>query len=164
MAAGMDWPRLLEAVQLTSGQLHPDRRVQWARAYLEHHCCRTVSVPELARVAHMSREHFIRAFKRSYGLTPHQFQMRERISQARRLLECTDLSTTQVSLEVGFSSLGSFGSLFKRYLGHAPGRYRRHYTQGASLVGLPFVPSCFALRFGHFSRSAARPPNATLAT
>lgn len=151
----MDWPRILASVQLASGQRTDDQRLERTRARIDAQCCEPLSVKDLARGAHMSREHFIRSFKRAYGLTPHQYLTRQRVLEARRLLETTQIPITEVCLEVGFSSLGSFGAMFKRHVGHSPTRYRRRLVQSLGLVELPFVPTCFALRFGHFSRSAS---------
>jgi len=102
-----------------------------------------LDVPALAREAFASRAHFIRSFKRAFGETPHQYLLRRRVERAQELLRGTTLSVTEVSLEVGFRSLGSFGKAFREIAGEPPGAYRRRWSGGA-----PPVPACFTLMFG----------------
>jgi AraC-like DNA-binding protein len=83
-----------------------------------------VSITDAAREASMSSFHFIRRFAAVFGETPHQFRTRERLTAAQRLL-ARGHSVTQVCLEVGFNSLGSFSALFTRELGISPAAYQR---------------------------------------
>jgi AraC-like DNA-binding protein len=84
--------------------------------------------PPLAQIAAqqgMSPFHFIRLFEALFGETPHQLRIRARIERAKDLL-ARDMSVTQVCMDVGFSSLGSFSSSFTRRVGESPVGYRRH--------------------------------------
>jgi AraC-like DNA-binding protein len=83
-----------------------------------------ISVREAAVEAGMSSFHFIRTFSTMFGETPHQFRTRERLNAAQRLL-ARGQSVTDVCLEVGFSSLGSFSTLFRREIGMSPAAYQR---------------------------------------
>jgi AraC-like DNA-binding protein len=71
-----------------------------------------VSIRCVAREAAMSPFHFIRQFAAIFGETPHQFRIRARLERAKHLLALSDYSVTDVCMEVGFSSLGSFSTLF----------------------------------------------------
>src|SRR5947207_1057727 len=86
---------------------------------------RPVSIREAAAAAGMSPFHFIRRFRALFGETPHQFLIRARLDRAKRLLASSDRSVTDVCLEVGFTSLGSFSDQFARRVGMAPSAYRR---------------------------------------
>ncbi|MEM9487952.1 MAG: helix-turn-helix transcriptional regulator [Myxococcota bacterium] len=105
----------------------------------------------MARAACFSRYHFLRAFRREFDITPHQYLTRYRIDRARELLSTSDRPVTEICLDVGFRSLGSFSSLFQRHVGHSPTRYRRYLVQS---LGIPRelarqpVPACFAAFFG----------------
>src|SRR5512143_3825229 len=75
---------------------------------------RPLSIEEAARLAGISPFHFIRQFEAVFGATPHQYRIEARLDRARRLLAKGELSVTEVCMEVGFSSLGSFSDLFTR--------------------------------------------------
>jgi len=102
-----------------------------------------LDVPQLAREAYASPAHFIRSFKRAFGETPHQHLRRRRIERAKELLRATDLSVTEVSLEVGFQSLGSFSAAFRELVGAAPSAYAQRWRRAKP----PPIPGCFTLMY-----------------
>ena len=83
-----------------------------------------LSVAQIARESGMSAFQFIRTFDAVFGVTPHQFRIEARLDRAKDLLAPGDRSVTEVCMEVGFSSLGSFSDQFARRVGVAPSRYR----------------------------------------
>jgi AraC-like DNA-binding protein len=85
---------------------------------------RHVGIRQAAVAARLSPFQFIRRFKALFGETPHQLRVAARIDRARRLLALTDRPVTDVCLDVGFSSLGSFSALFSRRVGQSPSAYR----------------------------------------
>ena len=95
-----------------------------------------LSVAEIARTVGISPFHFIRQFEAVFGATPHQFRIARRIERATRLLALDASSVTDVCMEVGFSSLGSFSALFARRVGVPPSRYR---VRARRLVQVPKV-------------------------
>lgn len=113
---------------------------------------RPVSLPDVAAQANLSPFHFLRVYKRAYGETPHEFLTRLRIERAKTLLARGSHNVTEACFEVGFSSLGSFSSLFAARVGLCPSEYRRHARSGISVpLSLKplFVPSCFlAMLYG----------------
>jgi AraC-like DNA-binding protein len=96
----------------------------------------------------MSPHHFIRRFEAVFGETPHQYRTRARLDRAKNLLALSDYSVTDVCMEVGFTSLGSFSDLFARRVGAAPSAYRK---QVRSLIRVPgalapeLFPGCLTL-------------------
>ena len=100
-----------------------------------------------------------------FGTTPHQFRIARRIDRATRLLALDAGSVTDVCLEVGFSSLGSFSTLFARRLGESPSRYRaraRRLVQVQALSRFDPTLGCLSLMthlpwpaFSQFSRRRA---------
>ncbi len=89
------------------------------RAYSEQ-----LEVTALARSAAVSPAYFSRSFKAAFGETPHQYLMTRRMERAKALLRTGDMSVTDVCFAVGFGSLGSFSSQFKRLVGDTPSAYR----------------------------------------
>lgn len=100
---------------------------------------RPLDVAEIARAAFMSPAHFSRRFKAAYGETPYSYLMTRRIERAKALLRRGDLSVTEVCMEVGCASLGSFSARFTEVVGETPSEYRsRDHT------ALSGVPGCIA--------------------
>ena len=101
-----------------------------------------VSIAEVAREAGLSSFHFIRRFEAAFGETPHQFRTRERLAAAQRLL-ARGHSVTDVCLDVGFSSLGSFSALFARKIGMSPARYQQSLRRSVYIPDwTPHPPTC----------------------
>jgi AraC-like DNA-binding protein len=104
---------------------------------------------ELARRAGLSRFHFLRRWKEAFGVTPHEDLTRQRIARAKALLARDHASVTDVCFEVGFSSLGSFSTMFAERAGCPPSAWRRRFYQvnatwadRSALV----IPWCFSYR------------------
>src|SRR5262249_43944230 len=90
------------------------------------------TIEALARELRISSYHFIRQFEAAFGVTPHQYRIQVRLERAKQLLAIEQRSVTAVCMEVGFSSLGSFSTLFSRRFGETPSAYRRR-VQAADL-------------------------------
>ncbi len=112
------------------------RRLCLARELLGETPERPLSIAQIARTVGISPFHFIRQFEALFGATPHQFRIAQRLDRATRLLALDAGSVTDVCLEVGFSSLGSFSTLFARRVGMPPSRYR---ARARRLVPVPAV-------------------------
>lgn len=116
------------------------------------------SIEAVAREVAISPFHFIRIFEAVFGATPHQFRLRSRLDRAKQLLAAGEHSVTDVCMEVGFSSLGSFSALFTRRVGATPSAYRRRMRAMIQVPGvLPreLIPGCFSL-MGLLPESAFR--------
>ncbi len=73
--------------------------------------------------------HFARVFAAAYGETPRGYLTRRRLERAKTLLRTANLTVTEVCFTVGFESLGSFSSLFRRVVGQSPSGYQRASAQ-----------------------------------
>jgi AraC-like DNA-binding protein len=107
-----------------------------------------LSIQDIAREAGMSPFHFIRRFEALFGVTPHQFRIQSRVDEAKLLLAKGQHSVTEVCMEVGFSSLGSFSDLFTRRTGAAPSVYQRRarvVVQVPGILPAELFPGCLSL-------------------
>jgi AraC-like DNA-binding protein len=123
-----------------------------ARDLIDREYACPLDVAALARAALMSSAHFSRRFRATYGETPYAYLMTRRIERAKALLRRGDMSVTEVCLEVGCTSLGSFSARFTELVGETPTAYRAHDHD--ALAG---VPGCIAKDLTRPSRHPSRP-------
>jgi AraC-like DNA-binding protein len=124
------------------------RRLCMAREMLREMREPSPSIAEIARAVQISPFHFMRQFEALFGITPHQFRIQARLDAARQLLASGRYSVTDVCMEVGFSSLGSFSALFTRRVGEAPSAYQRRVRRTVLMPGFrhgDLTPGCLSL-------------------
>src|SRR5690349_22180622 len=110
------------------------RRIVQAKLFIDSNFASQIDAGEIADEACYSKFHFIRAFKSIYGRTPHQYLTHVRIERAKELLE-QEASVTEACFAVGFDSLGSFTTLFKRLEGVTPSEYQRRRLKRKAEIG-----------------------------
>lgn len=129
-----------------------NRRLLRARDAMDRAYAEPLDIRSLARIAHVSEAHFIRTFRATFGETPHRYLQRRRVERAMFLLRATHRNVTEICLDTGFTSLGTFSRTFHDIVGESPTVYRR---RGAVVP----VPTCFAMawtRPSSFGEAAAR--------
>jgi AraC-like DNA-binding protein len=136
---------------VTPEELENLAHLRRARDLMDREYARPLEVAELARAALMSTAHFSRRFRAAYGETPYAYLMTRRIERAKALLRRGDLSVTEVCLEVGCTSLGSFSARFAELVGETPTAYRARDHSG-----LASVPGCVAKEVTRPSRKSSR--------
>ena len=99
-------------------------RLRRVTQYIQQNLGKDLTLAELADVVYMSPHHFARLFKRSTGLPPHRFVVRQRIAHVSALLATQELSIAEISRMVGFQTPSHFTTVFRRLLGITPGTYR----------------------------------------
>lgn len=104
---------------LTAGQVRRIERHVHERLGYE------ITLEELAGVLGLSQFHFARGFRKATGESPHRWLTGRRIARAKAMLRSTSLSILDISQEVGFQSQSHFGQIFRRWVGCAPGEWRR---------------------------------------
>ena len=138
---------------MTSAQEEQNRRLLRARDAMDRTYAQPLDVPALAAIACVSRAHFIRTFRATFGETPHRYLQRRRVERSMWLLRETDRSVTDICLDVGFASLGTFSRTFRAIVGASPSEYRSRTARVA-------VPTCFAMawtRPSSFGEAKERP-------
>jgi AraC family transcriptional regulator len=107
-----------------------DSPVECAIARMWESYSEPLSLTDIAKSAILSRFHFSRVFRGATGVSPGRFLSAVRIYQAKRMLVSTSLSVTDISLAVGYNSLGSFTNRFTESVGVSPTRFRRLWGDG----------------------------------
>ncbi len=85
-----------------------------------------ITLSDLAGLAGLGPSQFLRAFKRSTGMTPHRFLLRERVAIAEEMLARSSLPLAEIAIACGFSSQSHLGTAFRAATGTTPARYRRY--------------------------------------
>ncbi len=101
------------------------RTVRRAMAYIHEHYAEPISREEMAAHVGVSARHLTRCFQQEVGLSPITYLNRYRIKKAKHLLDSSDMSITEIAIEVGFSSSNYFTDAFRREVGMTPRDYRR---------------------------------------
>jgi AraC family transcriptional regulator len=96
-----------------------------ATAYIDEHLSKQISLATLAQLVRLSRHYFCRAFKQSFGLPPHRYQINRRIERAKTLLAGRKHSVTEIGLMLGYSEASAFTAAFRNVTGLTPSSYHR---------------------------------------
>jgi AraC-like DNA-binding protein len=132
-----------------------NRRMLRARDAIDRAYSHPLDISELARLASVSEAHFIRTFRATFGETPHRYLQRRRVERAMFMLRETGKSVTNICLDAGFTSLGTFSRTFRDIMGMSPTEYRDREDVIA-------LPTCFVMQWTRPSSfGEARRPNGT---
>jgi AraC-like DNA-binding protein len=129
----------------------PARHLLRAKDLADARYAEPLQVDDLARAAGLSKAHFSREFRRTFGESPYVYLLTRRLERAAALLRNTDYTVAEICLEVGLQGVGSFTTSFKRMYGMTPTVYRA--AQPPAAVNAR-VPACIV-------RAYARPRHRT---
>lgn len=130
----------------------PARHLLRAKDLADARYFEPLEVDDLAAAAGLSKAHFSREFRRTFGESPYVYLLTRRLERAATLLRNTDHSVAEVCLEVGLQGIGSFTTSFKRMYGMTPTAYRESFPPASSQARLP----------GCVVRAYARPQHRTI--
>jgi AraC-like DNA-binding protein len=134
------------------GSIPPARHLLRARDLADARYFEPLGVDDLARAAGLSKAHFSREFRRTFGESPYVYLLTRRLERAAALLRNTDYSVAEICLEVGLQGVGSFTTSFKRMYGVTPTAYRAAAPPASAHAR---VPACIV-------RAYARPRHRTI--
>jgi AraC-like DNA-binding protein len=123
----------------------PARHLLRAKDLADARYFEPLDVAELAAAAGLSRAHFSREFRRTFGVSPHGYLLTRRLERAAALLRTTDGSVAEICMAVGLQSVGSFTTSFKRAYGRTPTEYRDSFPPASAMA---LVPACVARAYG----------------
>ena len=126
------------------------QRIVTAKIFIDENYDESIGLEEISQQAFLSPFHFHRLFTKIYRSTPHRYLTQRRIEKAKQLL-AENKAINDVCNEVGFESLGSFSSLFKKEIGFAPTHYRNMAwlkKQEQKKQPKKFIPHCFIESYG----------------
>ncbi len=101
------------------------QRISDVLRHIEENCEEKLDLSGLARVARMSRYHFLRTFRRALGLTPYQFVLSVRMRRAAARLWASSAPIATIAFEAGFGDLSTFNARFRDLFGKSPSAFRR---------------------------------------
>jgi AraC-like DNA-binding protein len=129
----------------------PGRHLLRAKDLADARYAQPLDVDDMAGAAGLSRAHFSREFRRTFGESPHGYLLTRRLERAAALLRNTDRSVAEICFSVGLQSVGSFTSSFGRVYGRSPTAYRASFPPASKHA---LVPTCVL-------RAYLRPKNST---
>lgn len=127
--------------------LRDDKQLRVAREFMDSHLALPLSIADISSAAHFSRYHFIRLFRKAFDVTPHQYLIHRRVERAKRLLLESDASVTDICFDVGFESLSSFSTLFRKMVGQSPSGFRSEMLERKRRPQ-KYIPACFLIMNG----------------
>lgn len=99
-------------------------------AFIQSHSAETITIEQLAKIAHMSNSYFMSCFKQNFGLGAIEYLNQVRIKAACELLRDTDQGISAIAYDTGFRNLSNFNRQFRNKVGCSPQTYRKEYGQG----------------------------------
>ena len=104
-----------------------DNRIAKAVRYIHKHIAEEIELEKLAELSCLSKDHFIRLFKKGMGTTPLQYVNQKKIEKAQLLLLTEELAVKEIAFQLAFEDYSYFNRLFKKITGVTPQEYRRLY-------------------------------------
>ena len=128
----------------------PERHLLKAKDLADGRYHDGIDVEHMAAAAGLSRAHFSREFKRTFGEPPHKYLLARRLERAAALLRNTDWQVNEICLSVGLKSVGSFTTSFTNHYGVSPTEYRARHAPARARV---MVPLCITRIYGRMPES-----------
>lgn len=107
-----------------------DSRVAQCVAWIRHHSNEEIEIQDLASMAYMSKDHFIRRFKAELGQTPLAYITQRRIERAELLLITSDMTVKEIAFRLGYEDFSYFNRVFRKWVGMTPLEYRNKRGKG----------------------------------
>ncbi|PLX61416.1 MAG: AraC family transcriptional regulator [Sedimenticola selenatireducens] len=104
-----------------------NKKLQLARDYIADNCTSKLSIDQISKASDLSGYYLIRAFKRKYGLTPHAFQLDQRVNLSKMMLK-SGMNLAETAFAAGFSDHSHFHLCFKKRVAATPRQYQEQVS------------------------------------
>jgi AraC-like DNA-binding protein len=112
----------------------PRWRLQRVIGYVHTHLAQPIRLSDMAKAAGLTPMHFARQFRAATGIRPHDYLLRRRVERAQELLRESANTLVEVALSVGFQTQAHFTTVFKRFTGETPHRWRANVGKSRALI------------------------------
>jgi AraC-like DNA-binding protein len=136
----------------------PARHLLSAKDLADARYFEPLGVEDLAAAAGLSRAHFSREFRQTFGESPHAYLLTRRLERAAALLRGTDRGVADICFSVGLKSVGSFTTSFTRTYGVSPTAYRAAFPPAAHFA---LLPACVVRAYSRPQHSTFREDSAS---
>lgn len=136
----------------------PARHLLSAKDLADARYFEPLAVEDLAAAAGLSRAHFSREFRQTFGESPHAYLLTRRLERAAALLRGTDRGVADICFSVGLKSVGSFTTSFTRTYGVSPTAYRAAFPPAADFA---LLPACVVRAYSRPQHSTFREDSAS---
>lgn len=123
-----DMIRFALQTEQTNQKRSYEQEMQLVVAFLQEHLQEQITVEDMLSLVSISKYHFIRLFKRSFGVTPYHYLNTLRINHAKTLLRTSDLPIADIAWKCGFQDTSNFIYQFKKCTGQKPTSYRKDFA------------------------------------
>ena len=128
-------PPNVEAVEENFLDQYMDVRVKKAILYIRDHMSESINIEDIAEMLYVSKNYFIRIFKKETGTTPVNFIIQRKIERAQLLLITESQPIKEIALSVGFEDFSYFNRVFKKVTGITPNEYRKEARHSQTVEG-----------------------------
>ena len=100
------------------------RRLVLSQEFIHSNLSQNISLDELSRISSLSKYHFLRSFKESFGCTPHQYKQKLKVEKSIELIKKSNLSIQEIAWQLNYQEPASFNKAFRKITGFSPSMYR----------------------------------------
>ena len=116
---------LMEASYTSRDYAKKESAAVLIKQLIERNDSRALTLDEITQALHFSKSYIARVFQESYGISPLNYHTTLRVQKAKRMIQFTNMSLSQIAVSVGFESLQNFSRVFKKLDGCPPSNYRK---------------------------------------
>lgn len=111
--------------RIESKQRNRQPSLETLKNYIDNYFMTDIKVADLAKTSFYTADHFIRVFKKNYGIHPKQYILKKRLEESITLLQNTNISINDIAARVGYHSNAEFSAFIKKYTGQTPTQIRK---------------------------------------
>lgn len=121
---------LIELERMNAAENIPQKNFESVKNYIDNYYMTNIKIKELAESYFYTTDHFIRIFKKKFGMYPKQYILKLRLDESLRLLKSTELSVGEIGVRVGYHTNSDFSAFIKKYTGKSPTQIREESRGG----------------------------------